>query len=283
MFLRPVVRSSFLPLFLEAADRTGCLPIQKIVGLIDPCNRILRDRNALREALLQLVEDTTDLDADLLKEFVAERSAFSAETPKSVSPADEGSRMTSRSLLEERYDWIGPVCESMICVSKGDRWGYLDYTGKEVIALHYDWADDFAEGRACVLLEGYYGLIDKKGNEILPPVYEELEWNCLFGTVKASVDGSFGLFDRNGNSVVPMIYNTMGSIDNELIVVGVEDRFGYIRHDGTVVIPPVYDEAYDFQNGKAVVVHDGRYVEIDSSGAILREANEYGVPEKVCR
>lgn len=283
MFLRPVVRSSFLPLFLEAADRTGCMPIQKIVGLIDPCNRILRDRNALREALLQLVEDTTDLDADLLKEFVAERSAFSAETPKSVSPADEGSRMTSRSLLEERYDWIGPVCESMICVSKGDRWGYLDYTGKEVIALHYDWADDFAEGRACVLLEGYYGLIDKKGNEILPPVYEELEWNCLFGTVKASVDGSFGLFDRNGNSVVPMIYNTMGSIDNELIVVGVEDRFGYIRHDGTVVIPPVYDEAYDFQNGKAVVVHDGRYVEIDSSGAILREANEYGVPEKVCR
>ena len=94
-------------------------------------------------------------------------------------------------------------------------------------------------------------MIDKKGNEILPPVYEELEWNCLFGTVKASVDGSFGLFDRNGNSVVPMIYHSMGSIDNELIVVGVEDRFGYIRHDGTVIIPPVYDEAYDFQNGKA--------------------------------
>lgn len=73
----------------------------------------------------------------------------------------------------------------------------------------------------------------------------------------------------------------MGSIDNELIAVGLENRFGYIRHDGTVVIPLMYDEAYDFQNGKAVVVQNGRYLEIDSSGAILREAVEYGIPEKV--
>lgn len=281
MFLRPVVRSSFLLLFLEAADRSGCVPIQKIIGLIDPCNRILRDRNALREALLQLIDTTTELDAEVLKEFVAGRNDFSPKGHQSNPAVEETCRITSRSLLEERYDWIGPVCESMICVSKNDRWGYLDYTGKEVIALRYDWADDFAEGRACVLLEGYYGLIDKRGDEILPPVYEEIEWNCVFGTVKVSSDGCFGLFDRNGDCVVPMIYRCMGSIDNELIMVGVDDRFGYIRHDGTVVIPPVYDEAYDFQNGKAVVVQNGRYVEIDSSGAVLREAVEYGIPEKV--
>lgn len=73
----------------------------------------------------------------------------------------------------------------------------------------------------------------------------------------------------------------MGSIDNDLIAVGVGDRFGFIGHDGTVAIPPMYDEAYDFQNGKAIVVRDGRYLEIDSSGAILREAVEYGIPEKV--
>lgn len=124
-------------------------------------------------------------------------------------------------------------------------------------------------------------MIDKTGEEILPPAYEEIEWNCHFGTVKASCDGCFGLFDRNGACVVPLIYHSMGSIDNDLIAVVLENRFGYIRHDGTVVIPLMYDEAYDFQNGKAVVVQNGRYLEIDSSGAILREAVEYGIPEKV--
>ena len=38
--------------------------------------------------------------------------------------------MINRALLEERYDWVGPVCEAMICVSKNDRWGYLDYTAR---------------------------------------------------------------------------------------------------------------------------------------------------------
>lgn len=280
MFQRPVC-SSFLPTLLEAAERAGCLSVQKIIALIDPCNKTVRDRYALRGALLQLMEDGTELDARVLQRFGSERRDVSSKVPESIPAESAAPRMINRALLEERYDWVGPVCEAMICVSKNDRWGYLDYTGKEVIALHYDWADDFAEGRACVLLEGHYGLIGKTGEEILPPAYEEIEWNCHFGTVKASCDGCFGLFDRNGACVVPLIYHSMGSIDNELIAVGLENRFGYIRHDGTVVIPLMYDEAYDFQNGKAVVVQNGRYLEIDSSGAILREAVEYGIPEKV--
>lgn len=41
--------------------------------------------------------------------------------------------------------------------------GYIDLTGRYVIAPEFGWADDFHEGRALVRREGLLEFIDKRG------------------------------------------------------------------------------------------------------------------------
>lgn len=55
----------------------------------------------------------------------------------------------------------------------GGKWGFIDFTGKEVIALKYDDVKDFSEGKAAVKLRGRWGYIDKNGNELTPFQYAE--------------------------------------------------------------------------------------------------------------
>ena len=51
----------------------------------------------------------------------------------------------------------------MAWVKKGDRYGYIDKKGKEVIGLKYDDANDFSGGIAPVSKGNDWYIINKKG------------------------------------------------------------------------------------------------------------------------
>ena len=51
----------------------------------------------------------------------------------------------------------------MAWVKKGDKYGYIDKKGKEVIKLKYDDASDFSEGIAPVREGDSWYIINKKG------------------------------------------------------------------------------------------------------------------------
>lgn len=88
----------------------------------------------------------------------------------------------------------------MICVRKGDLWGYVDCSGNEALPLRYEWASDFMEGRAEVMRNGCYGLIDKTGKEILPAIYELVEWNSERGIAKVAWTGFSDYATATGKS-----------------------------------------------------------------------------------
>lgn len=264
MFRLPIVRSSLLPMFSEAAEKAGCAPMKALVEMLATCNHTLHSRSELSEVLEALSVDTTSVDVDSVRLTLDEKK----EEP-SVPAASAPERLLPRNDLGKTYSWVGTMCESMICVQKNELWGYVNSEGEEVIPLKYKWAGDFDEGRAAVIETDAetYALIDKTGREILPPIYELVEWDGAHGVAKVSYEGLFGLYDRNGKEIVPLIYDWMGETANELILVRSTDgRCGYIRHNGEVAIPIEWDDAYDFEDGHALVFKNGDSFEIDVQG-----------------
>lgn len=75
-----------------------------------------------------------------------------------------------------KYSWVGELSEGLARVKSGDKWGYIDKTGKVVIPVEYYSAKDFSEGFARVAKDntGYsWGIIDKTGTSVLPFEYDE--------------------------------------------------------------------------------------------------------------
>ena len=72
-----------------------------------------------------------------------------------------------------KYDWVGSFSEGLAKVKLGDKYGFIDKTGKEVVPPKYDDLVFFSKGLAKVELDGQWGLVDRTSKEIIPCVYDE--------------------------------------------------------------------------------------------------------------
>ena len=66
------------------------------------------------------------------------------------------------------------VDDTITCVSIDKKWGFIDRTGKTLIAFQFDKADNFYEGVAAVKKGTLWGFIDLKGNWVIKPKYNEI-------------------------------------------------------------------------------------------------------------
>jgi WG containing repeat len=75
--------------------------------------------------------------------------------------------------------------------------GYIDKTGKLVIAAKYNLAEDFSDGLAMVFKDRRYGFVDKAGNEVIPPQYEQC-YSFKNGLAIVYVKNKAGYIDKKG-------------------------------------------------------------------------------------
>ena len=76
---------------------------------------------------------------------------------------------------ERDYDDVSCLSEDVSVVKKGNRYGFVDKTGKVIIALQYDDAFNFLDGLASVKQNGKWGVINKTGQIITPFQYDEIK------------------------------------------------------------------------------------------------------------
>lgn len=67
-----------------------------------------------------------------------------------------------------QYDELGVFSEGRAAVKKGDKWGYINTKGEEVIPCQYAMASPFCEDMAAILKDGKWGYIDRNGKEVIP-------------------------------------------------------------------------------------------------------------------
>ena len=71
-----------------------------------------------------------------------------------------------------RYDQLREFSEGMAAVRKGDKWGYINTKGEEVISCQYEQARGFSDGLAAVKDDGKWGYISTNGQWAVKPQYE---------------------------------------------------------------------------------------------------------------
>lgn len=109
MFRLPILRSSLLPMFAHAAQKSGCVPMQTLVEMLSTCNHTLHSRRELSEVLEALTADRTPVTVDLSKIAIdSEEETYMHEM------ACENERKLRDNSFKAQYSWVGGMSEALI-------------------------------------------------------------------------------------------------------------------------------------------------------------------------
>ncbi|MFA4987237.1 MAG: WG repeat-containing protein [Candidatus Brocadiia bacterium] len=154
------------------------------------------------------------------------------------------------SLVKERYT---------------QRVGYVDATGKTVIAPTYSSGQSFSGGRAAVF-DGAWGFIDKAGKWVVEPRFDRATsfWN---GMATVALGGKWGAIDATGRLAIPFAYDEPVYFTGNVAPVRLPTKWGCLNADGKTVIEPQFDSIASFTSGIAIAGQGGLYGAIDATGA----------------
>ncbi|WP_143278742.1 WG repeat-containing protein [Bradyrhizobium sp. Y36] len=104
------------------------------------------------------------------------------------------------------------------CRFAGARCGYLDRSGKTVIAPQFDWVDLFVGDRALVGSGGKYGAIDTTGRYAVAPTYASMS-RFDRGLALVVVGNRLGAINEDGRAIVPAEHGAIIRIADEAFLV----------------------------------------------------------------
>lgn len=139
-------------------------------------------------------------------------------------------------------------------------YGYIDATGKEIIALDLHNASSFSEGVAQAWRNKEFGFIDKTGTMTIVSPYDSGTGVFHDGLAPTNIGTRYGYIDSAGKMVIPEKYVDAQAFSEGLAAVEFNSTspyfstpYGYIDTAGRFVIKPQFGTAYNFQNGVARV------------------------------
>ena len=114
-------------------------------------------------------------------------------------------------------------------------------TGKKILN-NYDKIMDFSESLACVQKDGKYGFINKEGEEVIKPIYDNA---CYFseGLARVRKDDKWGFINKEGKEVVKPVYDALFTLGEGTVFVQKEDSWYIIDLKN-----PIYEVLIDLQD-----------------------------------
>jgi hypothetical protein len=175
--------------------------------------------------------------------------------------------------IKPQFDYADQFEEGRAEIELGSKWGYIDNTGRIVVATKYDIVMPFSDGlgrvkvfwrtepypKGVVGMEGqrssrvfHWGCVDAAGKEVIRPQFLNLT-AFAEGYALAQPEGSpqMGIIDRDGNFLVSARFDAGGSFSEGVAAALAGDKWGYVDHAGKWVIPPSFASAEAFSNGLA--------------------------------
>lgn len=207
-----------------------------------------------------------DNEVDFLYASVEEVPLVPIETPASIREDLESVEADKTTPEAVR------VSRSLFPVVKYGKYGYMDSTGRLVIARHFDAAGEFSEGLAPVKVGNKWGYIDKMGTmKIEPSFYDANEFHNGIASVK---DGyNKGYINKSGVFILATSHQWLYDFEEErlLIIVGSipGGKWGFIDTTGKNVIEPQYENASYYSEGLAPVSVEGLWGYINKSGTMV--------------
>ena len=163
-------------------------------------------------------------------------------------------------------------CEEMAAFAqrgnRGERWGFIDKSGKVVIKPLYRAVKPFTHGLAAVQDEkGRWGYVDPQGVETIPPHYEAAEsFSAHRQAVVQIRKDVFRVIGLQGDSIWQTDCEELVS-DGSLFRIKRADKWGWCDTNGKEIIAPTFDESRAFgQADLAPVKQQGKWGYIDRKG-----------------
>jgi len=160
-------------------------------------------------------------------------------------------------------------------------YGFIDRSGKIVVAPTFDEVLPFVEGLSAVRQNDKWGFVDKSGKFVIEPkFYSAHSFNDGFAPVQVqkyeetkSFDEPIWTFiDKEGKRILGdkgfMVASSFSEGLAAVCPLG-SNRYGYIDKTGKVVIEPQFESAGDFSEGLAAVSMNGKFGYIDVNGQFV--------------
>lgn len=178
-----------------------------------------------------------------------------------------------------RFDEARQFSEGLAAAKVNGKFGYINARGEFVITPAFDQAVPFSDGLAAVRAKELWGFIDKRGEFVVTPTYKQVE-SFSEGVAAVLVNEKsleWATIDQTGKIVIPARPNDRTHFSNGLSRITVAREEGFIDKTGKVVIEPNFSIAEDFRDGLAYVrdAESGRSSYIDTAGKVV-----YQFPER---
>ena len=158
--------------------------------------------------------------------------------------SDRNGALVSDSLYQEIHREANGYA---ICV-KGDKIGYLDERGKQIIEnkfdgfVDYDLLGNFANDRAVVFQNKKYGIVNFDGDYLVKPKYDHIRNLGLnFGVKKSD---KWALMDSSYSIVSNYDYESIELVKNEYILFEKDGEFGIMDLKLNVILDALYSSIY---------------------------------------
>jgi len=168
-------------------------------------------------------------------------------------------------------------------VKIGEKWGYLNTSGKLLIPAKYDKVTPFNSDRGVAQSGGKYVIINNQGAEIpveasnvtdLKPFAEAL------APFKATNE-KFGFIDVNGKVAIQAQFDGVGYFSGGLAWAKKDKMIGFINPQGEWVIKPQFAAVknFDAETGMARVKVADKWAYVNKSGEITNMNDSQGIDD----
>ena len=159
-----------------------------------------------------------------------------------------------------------------IPIKSGDKWGYIDKTGKYVINAQFEEAHFFRNGLALVKSnENKYGYINREGKFEINAIYKNANSFAEGLACVVQENGKPQFIDTDGKIVFTVDAEICSGFSEGLAAVQIKGKWGYIDKTGAIKINPAYEEANRFSEGLAAVSKTDQKTNVKKWGFIDKE------------
>lgn len=188
---------------------------------------------------------------------------------------------TGKEIIAPQFPMAGFFYEGLAYVQIGEALGYIDFTGKEVIKAQYPAAYNFNEGFASVMEDEDWGSINAKGEMVIEPIYASpfMFHNGLARfKQERGLFSTYGFFDTKGDTVIYPQFEKVGEFSEGLCMASKDGyKYGYINTKGEWVIEPIFEIGASMKIGGEYDFSDKNF----SGGYVaVQKDNKYGVMDK---
>jgi hypothetical protein len=161
----------------------------------------------------------------------------------------------------------------MVAIKSGEKWGYLNGQGKEVIKVSFDKANEFHDGFATAQKNGLNYILDKSGKEIeVKDSRIRVLKNYSEGLIPfEAMDKKEGFVDPTGTVVIDPKFESVGYFVGGLAWAKESaNKVGFIDKKGNWAIEPQFTAAKEFDpmSGLARVKRSDKWEYTDKTGKV---------------